>query len=271
MKKFAYTVILVTILCSNAAGDVLASVGSSELSWEDLIEMVGGPEAVSSLGITTEDAASEILNSWVREQLILNAAVESNIGLRPDVAAMIEQTVNQIILEAYVTDILGDVEVSRLEVENYLDVWGETYSIEYNIRHILLPDEVLASSVLSRLNSGESFATLANQFSVGPSAPSGGNLGWMTRGMASPDFMEAVCQLSTGEISEVIKTSMGYHIVQLMEKAPMSTQLTTDQMLELATLELVSARQETLLVDMLEDLQGSYVVNIWPERLLNHI
>ncbi len=271
MKKFAYTVILTTILCGNAAGDVLASVGSSELLWEDLVEMVGGPEAVSSLGITTEDAAAEILNSWVREQLILNAALESSIASRPDVAAIIEQTVNQIILEAYITDVLGDVEVSRLEVENYLDVWGETYSLEYNIRHILLPDEVLASSVLSRLNSGESFATLANQFSVGPSAPSGGNLGWMTRGMASPDFMEAVCQLSTGEISEVIKTPMGYHIVQLMEKAPMSTQLTADQILELATLEQVSARQETLLVDMLEELQGSYVVDIWPERLLNHI
>lgn len=271
MKNSVYLIAVITVLFGSASGDVLATVDSSELTWEDLVGMVGGPEVISSLGITTEDAAAEILETWVREQLILSAAEESDIALRPDVAAVIEQTVNQIILEAYITDILGDVEVSILEVENYLDVWGETYNYEYNIRHILLPDEVLASSVLSRLNSGESFTTLATQFSVGPSAPSGGNLGWMSRGMASPDFMEAVCQLSTGEISGIIETPMGYHIIQLMEKAPLSTPLTPEQMVELANMELVSARQEVLLVDMLEDLRERHIVNMWPDRLLNHI
>ncbi len=271
MKKTAYLIFVITVLFGSAAGDVLASVDTKELAWEDLVEMVGGQEVISSLGITTEDAAEEILESWVREQLILTAAEESNIALRPDVAAVIEQTVNQIILESYITDLLDGVEVSRLEVENYLDVWGETYTLEYNIRHILLPDEVLATSVLSRLSTGESFTTLASQFSVGPSAPSGGALGWMSRGMASPDFMEAVCQLSSGEISGVIKTSMGYHIVQLMEKAPISTPLTSDQILELATMELVSAKQEILLVDMLDELREDHIVNVWPDRLLNHI
>jgi peptidyl-prolyl cis-trans isomerase C len=270
MKKLIFVMSLAA-LCGTASGDVLASVDSRELSWEDLVGIVGGAEEVARLGITSEDGAAEILESWVREQLILEAAEESNIAARPDVAAVIEQTVNQILLEAYVSDVLDNVEVSRLEVENYLDVWGETYTMQYNIRHILLPDETLASSVLSRLNSGEDFASLAAQFSVGPSAPSGGNLGWMSRGMASPDFMEAVCQLSTGEISSVVKTPMGYHIIQLLEKAPLTTQLTEEQTIELATSELISARQEVLLVEMLDSLRGTHTVNVWPDRLLNHI
>lgn len=267
----AIMAILVTVFFGSAAADVLASVDSRQLTWENLLEMVGGLEVVSSFGITTEDAAGEILESWIREQLILIAAEESGIALRPDVAALIEEAVNQIVLEAYVTDILDDVEVSRLEVENYVDVWGETYTLEYNVRHILLPDEALASSVLSRLNSGESFATLASQFSVEPSAPSGGNLGWMSRGMASPDFMEAVCQLSTGDISGIVKTSMGYHIIQLMEKRPIASPLTPEQVIELASMELVSAKQEELLLELIENLRSSHVVNKWPGRLLNHI
>ena len=271
MRNLSYVIFVVAVLFGSAAGDVLASVDSEELSWEDLVQMAGGPEAIASFGLTSEAAADEILESWVREKLILFAAEESNIASRPDVAALIEQTVNQILLEAYITDILDNVEVSLLEVENYLDVWGETYTFEYNIRHILLPDETLASSVLSRLNSGESFAVLATQFSVGPSAQSGGNLGWMSRGMASPEFMEAVCQLSVGEISAVIETPMGYHIIQLMEKAPLSTPLTAEQRIELATMELVSAQQEVLLVEMLDDMRGRHQVNTWPERLLNHI
>jgi peptidyl-prolyl cis-trans isomerase C len=271
MKRIAYMLVFVTVFCGSAVAEVLASVDSRQLTWESLVEMVGGIEAVSSIGITTEDAAREILESWIREQLIIIAAEESGIASRPDVVAQIEEAVNQIILQAYVSDVLNEVEVSRLEVENYVDVWSETYTLEYNIRHILVPDEALASSVLSRLNSGESFATLATQFSVEPSAPSGGNLGWMSRGMASPEFMEAVCQLSTGDISGIVKTSMGYHIIQLLEKRPISPLLTPDQIIEIATMELVSARQETLLLEMIENLRASHVVNVWPERLLNHI
>ncbi len=59
MKKTAYLIFVITVLFGSATGDVLASVGTRELSWEDLVEMVGGPEVVSDLGITTEDAASE--------------------------------------------------------------------------------------------------------------------------------------------------------------------------------------------------------------------
>ena len=64
---------------------------------------------------------------------------------------------------------------------------------------------------------------------------------------------------------------MGYHIIQLLEKAPLTTQLTEEQTLELATSELVSARQEVLLVEMLDNLRGTHTVNVWPDRLLNHI
>lgn len=269
--RYLSVILLLVCFAGTSIADVLASVDDRDLTWEALVGMVGGQEAISSLGITTTEAAGEILESWIREQLILAAAEESGIASRPDVAASIEQAVNQILLEAYITDVLDNVEVSRLEVENYVDVWGDTYSMDYNVRHILLPDIAMASSVLSRLNSGEAFGTLATQFSVGPSASSGGNLGWMSRGMASPQFMEQVCQLDTGEISEVVQTPMGYHIIQLLEKRPTQSPLTSDQIVELASMELVSAQQEILLVEMLDELRSVHVVNAWPERLLNHI
>lgn len=271
MKNTLFMIVVVFMFSISASADVLATVDSQELTWENLLELVGGPDVIANLGITSEDAAEEILESWIREQLILVAAEESNIALRPEVAAVIKQTVDQIILEAFLTDILDEVEVSRLEVENYIDVWSETYEYEYNVRHILLPDQAIASSVLSRLNTGESFSTLASQFSVGPSGPAGGELGWMARGMASPLFMEVVSRLSIGEISEIVKTTMGYHIIQLMDKKPITTSLTAEQINELVTMELVSARQEELLVEMIEQLEGEHIVNMWPERLLNHI
>ncbi|MEA3265444.1 MAG: peptidylprolyl isomerase [Candidatus Fermentibacteria bacterium] len=271
MKKLFCLLVLVSVISGSAVADVLASVDSRELSWEELVELVGGPEVISSLGISTEAAAADLLDTWIIEQIVLSAAEESDVASRPDVAAIIEQTVNQIIVEAYITDIIDDLEVSRLEIENYIDVWSETYTMKYNVRHILLPDPVIASSVLSRLNSGESFATLASQFSVGPSASSGGDLGWMTRGMISRDFMEAVCRLSSGEISDIVETSMGFHIIQLMDKAPLDNPITPEETIEIATMELLSSKQEELLIQLIEDLRGDHLVNAWPERLLNHI
>jgi len=271
MKRLLLLFVFVSIMSSTSVADVLASVDSKELSWEDLVELIGGPEAITNLGINTESAASDILESWIIEQVILSAAEESNVASRPEVAALIEQTVNQILMEAYITGIINDVEVSRLEVENYIDVWGETYTMKYNVRHILLPDPAVASSVLSRLNSGESFTTLANQFSIGPSAPTGGNLGWMTRGMISPNFMEAVCSLSIGEISGVVETSMGFHIIQLMDRVLLETPITAEETMEVATMEMTSARQEELLIQLIEDLQADHIINSWPDRLLNHI
>ncbi|PIE52362.1 hypothetical protein CSA37_06110 [Candidatus Fermentibacteria bacterium] len=270
MRILAAAVIFL-IAAGSASAEALAVVNERELTWENLVGLLGGPEVVASLGITTTEAANEVLESWVREQLILEAAEDSGIIDNPEVAAAIENAVNQILLEAYINEAIADVEISRLEVENYVDVWGDTYNTEYNIRHILLPDMALASSVLSRLNGGESFATLATQFSTGPSGPSGGNLGWVSRGMVTPQFMEAVCQLETGEISSVIETPMGYHIMQLLEKRPLQNTLTQADIIELATMELVSAEQEILIVEMLDDLRTVYTVNTWPERLLNHI
>lgn len=271
MKFFAILAAAVLLGTGSAEGDVLAAVGSEELTWEAFVEMVGGPAAVSSLGITTEDASEEILESWVRERLLLQAANEAGTASKPEVAARIQTAVEQILLEEYITDILGDVEVSRLEVENYVDVWLETYSMEYSVRHILLPDETLASSILSRLNSGESFGVLAADYSVGPSAVSGGNIGWISRGMASPSFMEAVCMLDIGEISGVVETPMGFHVIQLMDRRPVNPAPSRDEIIETATMELVSGQQEIMLLDLIDSLRSSRQVMIWPDRLLNHI
>lgn len=271
MRNRVLLLLAVFLITGTALSDVLASVDSRELTWDDLVIMAGGAEAISSIGITSQEAAGEVLESWIREQLILIAAEESGIASRPDVAAMIQQAVSQIVVEAYITDVLDDVEVSRLEVENYVDVWGSTYSMEYNVRHILLPDNAMASSVRSRLVSGESFGTLAGQFSVCPSSSSGGNLGWISRGMASPGFMEAVCQLENGEISPVVNTPMGYHIIQLMEKRQMENPLTQTQIIELASMELESAQQEEILVELIDELRARHTVNAWPQRLLNHL
>ena len=71
----------------------------------------------------------------------------------------------------------------------------------------------------SRLDNGESFEDLAKRFSDDPgSAMRGGNLGWVQRGNFVPRFEATAYTLKKEEISDIVETEYGYHIIQLLER-----------------------------------------------------
>jgi parvulin-like peptidyl-prolyl isomerase len=73
-----------------------------------------------------------------------------------------------------------------------------------------------AAEILARLQKGENFADLARQYSADPgSAKNGGALGYFTKGAMVPEFDEAVFSLKVGQISGIVKTEFGYHIIKL--------------------------------------------------------
>lgn len=80
-----------------------------------------------------------------------------------------------------------------------------------------------AEEVLELALGGGDFATLARQYSEGPSKDNGGDLGFFSRGSMVPAFEDAVFTLQKGDISPVVKSPFGYHIIQLEEIRPAST------------------------------------------------
>lgn len=72
-----------------------------------------------------------------------------------------------------------------------------------------------AESVLQQLRNGGEFTTLARQYSDGPSAETGGLLGTFRPGELLPGFDEAAAKLQPGEISDVVRTRVGFHIIRL--------------------------------------------------------
>lgn len=126
----------------------------------------------------------------------------------------------------------NDISVGRREVEDFYNQYSDSLP-EINpavkISHILIevksgPNADSAAyqkmdSILILIQSGEDFSDLASKYSDDTnSALNGGELGFMKRGTLVPEFEEAAYSLSPGNISEIIKTEFGYHIIQLIER-----------------------------------------------------
>ncbi len=84
-----------------------------------------------------------------------------------------------------------------------------------------------ADSVLARARAGEDFAALALEFSDDPgSAQQGGDLGWFRRGSnLAREFEHAAFRLRPGQISNLVRTSFGYHIIQVRRAEPAEVQV----------------------------------------------
>ena len=85
--------------------------------------------------------------------------------------------------------------------------------------HILLEKEEDAQAVIQELKKGGDFAELARKKSTGPSASSGGDLGFFSRGQMVPTFEDAAFKMKKGEFTETpVKTQFGWHIIRVVDR-----------------------------------------------------
>ena len=74
-----------------------------------------------------------------------------------------------------------------------------------------------AEAALARLQAGDPIDTVARDFSDGPNAVRGGDLGWFQRGQLVPAFDDAAFDLEPGQSTGIVESPLGYHIIQRLE------------------------------------------------------
>lgn len=126
---------------------------------------------------------------------------------------------------------------------------SEEESLEYyesNLELFKQPEQVRASHILitvdeqadvtqkdkalqkikeiqQKLKAGENFASLAREYSQGPSSAQGGDLGYFQRGQMLKPFEDAAFTLQPGETSTIVKTRFGYHLIKVIDRKPEGT------------------------------------------------
>ncbi len=129
----------------------------------------------------------------------------------------------------------GKTDVTEDEAKKYYEQNPKRFEMPEQIRasHILIkfdaadsgadPNEAKAKArakmegLLKQIKEGADFAELAKANSVCPSAPSGGDLGFFPRGKTTPPFEKVAFELQVGQVSDVVETEYGYHIIKVTD------------------------------------------------------
>lgn len=118
-----------------------------------------------------------------------------------------------------------------------------------------------AESVLQQLRNGGQFTALARQYSDGPSAETGGLLGTFKPGELLPGFEEAAAQLQPGQISDVVRTRIGFHIIRLEARQAASMRPFVEVQEELKS-EILRDKTERKYQEWLESLRQQAYIKI---------
>lgn len=129
-------------------------------------------------------------------------------------------------------EIEGSISVTEAEVDTQLALEAReaTTNQEFRLAHILVlvPEQATSQQVetrrrramqaLSELRKGTEFAQVSAQFSDAPDALQGGSLGWREANRLPSIFVEAINALKPGEVSDILKSPNGFHIVKLLDR-----------------------------------------------------
>lgn len=136
-----------------------------------------------------------------------------------------ERIREQLKLQEFVNQKVGDIEVSDKEARDYYKQNKDQFSKKerVNASHILISDtsqdgKAKAQSLKDEIDQGAEFAKVAREESDGPSAKRGGNLDYITRDEMVKPFTDAAFGLEAGEVSGPVKTRYGWHLIKVDDR-----------------------------------------------------
>jgi peptidyl-prolyl cis-trans isomerase C len=210
----------------NAREGIVAQAGGQELTVAAAAEILAPQVQLPN----QPEVAKALAELWIDYFLLAKAAAEDSTLASLDMSLLVDQQINQeLVMQLRDKVIQVDTTLSEEELQQ---LYGEELpGGRVRARHILLRvpegasdaqvDSVrqAAEALRTRILAGEDFATLAETYSQDTgSGANGGDLGTFGRGEMVPPFEAAAFALDVGEVSPVVETAFGFHIIRVEEK-----------------------------------------------------
>ena len=193
---------------------VVATVSGTEITIGHMLDVKRQlPEQYQSLEASV--LFSGIVDQLLQQELLANSRTEDPIWLDIAMQNQRRNLLSSLVIDELRANAVTEGLLKSTYATKYQTSSGEQ---EYKASHILVETEQKAEDLLTLLNSGTNFNGLAIEHSTGPSAPSGGDLGWFGKGQMVAPFETAIMGMDVGTYTGPVKTQFGYHLIFLNDR-----------------------------------------------------
>ena len=222
-KSLGFFVLILACAAASGCGSggkVAAVVNGRMITVEDVENRLS---RMNSSGRTVfSEQKGRLLEQMIVETILLQEAEKRGLDRDAEVRKLLQEAHKQIMV-GRLLEVLRKEKQPPITDEQMAKFYEANKSNflqpeTYRVSHILTGDEAAAKKALERVRGGEPFAKVAEDLSTDPSKSQGGDIGFFSKGQVIPEFEEACTKLKAGEMSGVVKTPLGYHIILLTDQ-----------------------------------------------------
>lgn len=236
---------------------VLATVNGTKITSVDFNREVNAlPEYIRAMADTPQ-GKKEMIDTLVMRELILQQAAKDGIDKGKEIEEKLAELKKRIIVDTYLKKKVEEQsKISDEELKKFYEQNLDKFKAGEQVRasHILVKSEAEARAVLEQLKQGGAFETLAKSKSVDASAAKGGDLGWFGKGNMVPAFEKAAFALQEGQLSGIVKSDFGYHIIKLTGKRGAGVR-PFDEVKDQIKAAIMPQKQQQVFMQLKEDLK----------------
>ncbi|MBR0600438.1 peptidylprolyl isomerase [Sinanaerobacter chloroacetimidivorans] len=280
--------------CGDKAGTDLAKVGDEVITSSELDQYVELYAFVQGMDLTqiTDEKSMKYIKSLMLEDMISMEAMKQHFAGKEDevlpetvdedlqkfiddskaeeaVKSFLEEKkitdealtrfyLSQYYTTAYFDEIEAGMPNLEADAKAYYEENKDSFAVdEVTASHILVDNEELAKEILDKIKAGAKFEDMAKEYGTDGTKDTGGSLGTFGRGKMVKEFEDAAFALEPGQLSDVVKTEWGYHIIKVTDKNQGIK--TYDEVAESVKATLVSQESEGKIKELRDSIGVEYL------------
>lgn len=275
---------------AKAQPKLAAMINGEALTVEDLNSLYARLSPQMRAEYEKSGGKTQFLDTYIRKRLLVQEAIKQNFDKQPATQFELQASRESVLFDLYVRDVVSKAFVSDSELKALYESSKFEFATPEQIRarHILIVpkptnpgnqqsvEEARQAALLEmnlvyqRIRRGEgSFEQMAQKYSMDGSAQGGGDLGFFPRGKMVQEFEDAAFALKPGEMSPVVSTQFGFHLIRLEERRPTGFKPFEDVKGELRERLMRKYAEQVLqsLNALTQDLRQASRIAIYPENL----
>lgn len=288
---------------ANGAAKIVATINGESITQEKLDFLYGRLGTQLREQYEKNGGKQAFLENYLRKRLLVQEALKAGFDKRPDVQADMEASRESTLFDRYVRDVVAARLVSDAEIKKYYDENPKEFALteRVKVRHIVVvPNGAgphpkskeqaleLIKSIYAELHQKQAetlangadevtqrrllvahFADAARRYSEDGVAQQGGDLGWNEKGVFDPDFEAAAFKLQPGQMSGIVETKFGYHLILVEDTKPAGTESLDEAKPKIREFLMATHAADVMeeVAKLTNELRNTSRISVYPENI----